>query len=198
MQLGVNQLESGTSLPNATGPASGSLVHSYFKREVGQLARAYLQWGQCSQLPRPTSQAALNGARYEKKVLGLLSRSFSNRILPGPVFSFEQGGKKLRAIPDALIFSQDFKSCCVVEVKLRHTGDAWHQLNKFYLPIVRAALPWARVCGMEITSSYDPFQHLPQQVSFVESAEQALATREAFHPVWILTARDLRNDRGMG
>ena len=189
--------ELGLTLPtDAVGASSCGPVHSYFKREVGAWVRAQLRLDQTARLPTPTSQAALNGVRYEKKVLALLTRTYPNRLLPGPVLEL-LGSTKTKAIPDALLFSEDFLSCCIVEVKLRHTGDAWHQLNKFYLPIVRAALPWARVCGLEITSQYDPYQILPQQVSFVESAAQAFETREAFHPVWILTARDLRHDRGM-
>ena len=77
-------------------------------------------------------------------------------------------------------------------------GQGLEGRSRSYLPIVRAALPWARVCGLEVCSQYDPSQILPQQVAFVESADAALETREAFHPVWILTARDLRYDRGMG
>ena len=199
MQLGVDKLDVRLGLPaDAPETTCGSLVHSYFKREAGPLERAQLLLGEHSQLPRPASQAALNGVRYEKKVLASLLKTFGNRVLPGPVFRFKaQDGFSGRAIPDALLFSPDFRSCCVVEVKLRHTGDAWHQLNRFYLPIVRKALPWCRVCGLEITSSYDPFQNLPQRVAFVENVEGAFETREAFPPVMILTARDLRNDRGM-
>lgn len=195
MRFGVDELDESPGLPtvNAPGGSCGSLVHSYFKREVGSLARAQLHFGSCSSLPKPTSLAAQRGVRYEKKVLALLHKTFSNRILPGPLLSFD-GGK--RAYPDALLFARD--SVCVVEVKFRHTGDAWYQLNKFYLPIVRTALPWFRVCGLEIVASYDPTQRLPQPTAFVNTADEAFTTREAFHPVMVLTERELRNDRGLG
>lgn len=211
---GVDELERCAGLPTNAAGVSGRLVHSYFKREVGPVARATLELGVSARLPKPSSQAAQNGARYEKKVLDFLQKTFGNRLLPGPVFYFQEWNEQdlinnypngvictlqpKRAIPDALLFSSDFRAVCVIEVKLRHTGDAWHQLNRFYLPIVKKALPWARVCALELTSQYDPFQRLPQEVAFVENAEQAFATREAFHPVMIVTARDLRNDRLMG
>jgi len=181
-----------TTLPGPTQAAP--LVHSYFKREVGSVARAQLHFGEYSKLPKPTSQAALRGLRYEKKVLSLLGKTFGNRLMAGPLFSFD--GK--RCYPDALLFSDVQGVLCVIEVKYRHTGDAWHQLNRFYLPIVRAALPWFRVCVLEVVASYDPSQKLPQPVAFVNEVNEAFATREAFHPVFVLTERELRNDRGLG
>ena len=196
MRTGVDELERGVGLPktNASGAPSGLLVHSYFKREVHSVAWAQLCWGDQPKLPKPANAAAKRGARYEKKVLSLLERSFGNRVLPGPLFCFDKG----RAIPDALLFSEDWKACCVVEVKFRHTGDAWHQLNRFYLPVVRRALPAFRICKLELVAGYDPYQSLPQPVAFLSNAEEAFATREAFHPVLVLTERELRNDRGLG
>ena len=159
---GMDGVERGVNFPTPTaGSPSGNPVHSYFKREVGPLARAQLHFGSYSQLPRPTSQAALRGVRYEKKVLGLLSKRFGDRLLPGPLFTFN-GGKK--AYPDALLFDESWRSVCVVEVKYRHTGDAWWQLNRCYLPIVRKALPMFRVCCLEVVAGYDPSQRLPQPV----------------------------------
>ena len=196
-----------TTLPGPTQAAP--LVHSYFKREVGSVARAQLHFGEYSKLPKPTSQAAQRGLRYEKKVLSHLLKTFGNRLVAGPLFTFKEEGYYLtgkghpypparKAYPDALLFSSDYRAVCVVECKFRHTGDAWHQLNKFYLPIVRAALPWFRVCVLEVVASYDPSQRLPQPVAFVNDVNEAFATREAFHPVYVLTERELRNDRGLG
>src|SRR5678815_4776875 len=106
MHYGVSRREEpfGLTLPTNASPQSQAapLVHSYFKREVGSVTRAHLHFGSYSSLPKPTSQAAFRGARYEKKVLSLLERSFGNRVLPGPLFTFN-GGKK--AYPDALLFS---------------------------------------------------------------------------------------------
>lgn len=171
------------------------LVHSYFKREVGSLTRAQFHIGQYSQLPKPTSLAAQRGLRYEKKVLSHLLKTFGNRLVAGPLFTFNSGK---RAYPDALIFSETWDAVCVVECKYGHRGDAWFQLNHFYLPIVRKALPWFRVCQLEICAAYDPGQRLPQPVSHLNNVNEAFATREAFHPVYVLTERELRNDRGLG
>lgn len=181
-----------STLPGSTDAAP---VHSYFRREVGPLARAQLHLGQYSQLPRPTSHAALKGLRYEKKVLAFLLKRFGNRLVPGPLFTFsEYPNETKRAYPDALLFDFESRAACVLEVKFRHTGDAWWQLNRFYLPIVRAALPMFRICGLEVTASYDPSQRLPQKVAFLDSLESVFETREVFHPLHVLTERELKHD----
>ena len=79
-------------------------------------------------------------------------------------------------------------------MKYRHTGDAWWQLNRFYLPIVRFALPMFRVTSAEITASYDPSQRLPSPVAFLHEVEKAFETREAFHCIYVLTERELKYD----
>ncbi len=170
-----------------------ALVHSYFKREVGSVARAQLHFGEYSNLPKPTSLAAKNGVRYEKKVLSHLSRQFGNRLLAGPLFTFD--GK--RCFPDALLFSKDWKALCILEVKFRHTGDAWWQLNRFYAPIVRAALPMFEVFTAEATANYDPSQKLPSPVAFLDNLEQSFETRETFHCLHVLSERELRYDRDL-
>ena len=200
-RIGVDRSAEGLSpgSPTATlaeGPAAiAAPIHSYFKREAGPLVRAQLHFGQYSQLPRPASLASQRGVRYEKKVLRLLAQRFGDRLLPGPLFTFvSRNGSSQRCYPDALLFSEDWSTLCVLEVKYRHTGDAWWQLNRFYLPIIRLALPMFRVCAAEITASYDPAQRLPSPVAFVDSADEAFETREAFHCVYVLTERELKYD----
>lgn len=196
-----NELRAG-NLPTTIAPVQGQAalpVHSYFKREVGSLVRAQIHFGSYSQLPKPTSPAALRGARYEKKVLALLDKTFGNRVLPGPLFTFQDATKSRphSAYPDALLFNKDFTSCCIIECKFRHTGDAWWQLNRFYLPIVRRALPAFRIHTCEIVAGYDPGQRLPQPVAFVNDVDEVFETRDVFHPVLVLSERELRgaNDR---
>ena len=166
-------------------------IHSYFKREAGPLARAQLHFGQYSQLPRPASRAARRGVRYEEKVLRLLTNRFGNRLVAGPLFTFNNNQ---RIYPDALFFSKAWDSVCVIEVKHTHRGDGWHQLNRCYLPVVRKALPMFRVCGLEVVATYDPSQRLPQPVAFINEIEDAFETREVFHPLHVLTERELRYD----
>ena len=174
-------------------PPRDPVVHSYFKREVGALAGAHAQFGQVLKQPASTSPTAQRGIRFEKKVLGFLTSTFGIRFSPGLPFAFQElCGKHGRAVPDGLLFSPDWRSVTVIEVKLRHTGDAWFQLNKFYLPIVRRAFPALQVSGLEICALYDPVQRLPQPVSFVRCASEAEGLRSAFHPVMVFTEREAR------
>lgn len=184
-------------LDTPCGVEASASAPVWFKREVGALREAHAQFGQLPRQLAPTSAAAKKGLRFEAKVHGFLQQTYADRFIRSLPFGFSPyAGKPGRAIPDGLLFSGDWRSVCVVEIKLRHTADAWHQLNQFYLPIVRRAWAGIRVSGLEVCAYYDPGQKLPQEVAFVNSAEAALETRECFHPLMILTEREIR--RWMG
>ena len=87
------------------------------------------------------------------------------------------------AIPDALIFDRD--TLLVVEIKLRHSADAFHQLERFYLPIVRKALPHFRVVPLEIVHFYDPRVRLAKPQLILKEPSEAFSLRSHVHPVLI-------------
>ena len=148
-------------------------AHSLFKRSLCDLEHSFLAWGQEAQMPkRPKGAAAREGIRFERKVIsGLLDVFGALRVLPGPLFHFVDQGQRGVAIPDALLFSPDFRRALVVEVKLRHRVDAFYQLTNFYLPIVRMALPCISWQGLEVCCFFDPAIKLPVPTHVVSGVD---------------------------
>lgn len=172
-----------------------AVCHPYFIRKgVGVLSRATLDLPVAEPMKRATAStpAAQNGLRYERKVIDALRRRADTRLVPGPTFRFaELRGRAGKIIPDALLFSSDWASVAVIEIKLRHSGDPWHQLYAVYIPIVRKALRSFNVVPLEICCFYDPFIKLPRPVSFLKEPDDVFAVRtEAFHPVLIKGSKE--------
>jgi len=65
------------------------------------------------------------------------------------------------AIPDGIAFNPECNRVTIVEVKLRHSIDAWHQLYRFYRPIVQRAFPNAELQLLEVVKNYDPGVGVP-------------------------------------
>lgn len=197
MNLGAGAISapSGVSSSRPTALNSRShLIHPngltpvvYFKRKVSlkSLHSVKLRWDLWDyRIPAPRRGAKGLGARFEKKALAP-SPHVADRLLPGPILDFVQGSKPQRAIPDALLWSTDWNSICVIEVKLRHSADAFYQIQNFYLPLVSRIFPSFRICSLELCKFYDPSVKLPRSVAFVSSFDEAFTIRECYHPVLI-------------
>lgn len=177
------------------GPSSGRRSHlSYFKRHL----RSELKWASPAPLLylpkfRPRRGSAKAGLAYEAKVLQQLTLAHASRFISHLPFSFSEGQGKKAAIPDGLFFSPDFQACCVVEIKLRHTADAYHQLNDFYVPIIHSAFGRSlRVFGLEICKFYDPLVRLPRPPAHLASLDEGFEIREGFHPILLWSRFDGR------
>lgn len=113
------------------------------------------------------------GLKYEAAVMAYLDGEFGEFFVPGPWFRFESnGGDRVRwCQPDGLIFDIVEKVIYVVEVKLKHTTDAWWQLRHLYLPVLAKIFPpevWEyRPC--EIVRWYEKDLPFPEPVTLVQS-----------------------------
>ena len=184
MNLGVSHVaDAGRTHPASAPPAA----HPYFIRSVpaATFLNARIEFDQKPPQPKVTQAAAKQGLRFEAKVLSALAADCGPRFLPSPCFSFQVNSKRGRAIPDGLLLSQDQTTATIVEIKLRHSGDAWWQLTRFYHPIAQEALRGLRVVLLEICKHYDPSVKLPRPVAFVDTVDEAAEIREAFHPVLV-------------
>jgi hypothetical protein len=132
----------------------------YFTRKAGEVSISRPIWGRAEQLQsrRGRSPAQRAGLLFEEKVIAKLKQTEKGFLshLPFQFFSSHDAGF---AVPDGIIFNPP--KLILVEIKLRHTVDAWHQLNEFYLPIVQCAFPWAQISCWEICKNYDPGIQLP-------------------------------------
>jgi hypothetical protein len=173
---------------------SGLTPKTFFKRTVSlkSLHSTRIRWDLYNHhTPKPRRGAKGLGVRFEKRALQIpsphASEALQCRLISGPILEFTQGSKPQRAIPDALLFSADWNSICVIECKLRHTADAFYQLQAFYLPILSRIFPSFRVCTLELCKFYDPGVRLPRSVAFVNTFDEAFTIRECFHPVLIVS-----------
>lgn len=178
----MGMLELGMDVPTGTAKA---VVHPYFKRELKGLLRASVDWsGQYRPIPtRPSQASARAGLRYERLVLRGLAAAFPGTFISHLPFSFQTAAKRGWAIPDGLLFDFDRKVVLLCEIKLSHSGDAWYQLYKFYLPIVQEALPVFRVVPVEICRTYDPWVKLPKPVSLLTRLSDAFEACRGHHLV---------------
>lgn len=131
------------------------------------------------------AEATKRGLRFEARVSQSLSYAHPTRFAPQLPLSFQTCSKRGRAIPDGILLAERESAICIIEIKARHTRDAWWQLERFYAPIAREAFPGFRICLLEICGVYDPATRLPKPVALLESVNDAFSTRECFHPVLV-------------
>lgn len=103
------------------------------------------------------------GQRYEESVQLALGRRY-DLYAPGPWLRFaERGSAEIRwCQPDGLLFDFHAGIVYVVEIKLRHTSDAWWQLKRLYEPVLRVALgPLWDFRLVEVVRWYDRGAYFP-------------------------------------
>lgn len=123
---------------------------------------------------RTRNQARANGVRYEKKARSYLQEVFPDAIVLGPWIKFHSRGKAkaLYCQPDALILDIRAGSITVIEIKLKHTSDAWWQVRRLYLPLVQFIFgeDWNYI-SVEVVKWFDPHTKFPERVKFVDPAD---------------------------
>lgn len=89
--------------------------------------------------------ARAQGVRYERKALGKIETLVAGRedwrLLLAPWIEFVDNSGRRWCQPDAVLFNTQANSGLVVEIKYRHTADAWFQLWKLYTPILEHLFP---------------------------------------------------------
>ena len=118
------------------------------------------------------------GIRYEREVQEFLSLFVLGRAelehRSGPWLEYSDKSGKRWCQPDALIIEPAAKRCLVAEVKYQHTSDAWYQLRRLYLPVLRVALPGYVFNLLEIVHWYDPSTSWPQRAINVPNLDQCV------------------------
>jgi hypothetical protein len=141
-----------------------------------------VQWAELRQrgpwqtnLPPPVRTAAQrSGQRYERRAHQALSARFSperGTLLYAPAmwiaYSVSGEGKLHWAQPDGLLIDLKRGLITVLEIKIRHTTDAWWQLRKLYEPLIRKLFGSAwRYAVCEVVRWYDPVVRWPEQLVF--------------------------------
>lgn len=113
-----------------------------------------------------------NGIRYERKVNAYFSDLYGDCYVPGIWFRFtETTSVKARwCQPDGLLFDFYNHRIIIIEIKLKHTTDAWWQLRYLYQPVIRKVFgdSW-RLDVCEVVRWYDGLQSFPEKVQMCNS-----------------------------
>lgn len=119
------------------------------------------------------------GLKYEHKVQARLCEVFEGSYIPSPWFRYRQQEAPLRwnwAQPDGIALNPNEGIIYVVEIKLKHTPDAYFQLLDKYIPILSCWLGTSagwRFAPMEVCYWYDPKIAFPCKVTLQEDVRRA-------------------------
>lgn len=117
--------------------------------------------------------ARAQGVRYERKAQAKLGEWVIGQaeldLVLSPWLEFVDDSGRRWCQPDALILNSSRSKGTVVEVKYRHTADAWFQIWRLYVPVLEILLPGFRWEGLEICKWYDPATLFPEAVALTRS-----------------------------
>lgn len=96
------------------------------------------------------------GIRYEKKIHEEMLRRYPKHYVNNPWIRFIDGMHTRWCQPDGLLIDHVQGQIIIVEVKYRHTGEAWWKLQKLYLPVLTELFgaDWTYRC-VEIVRWYE-------------------------------------------
>jgi hypothetical protein len=131
------------------------------------------------------TDAQREGYRYEQRVLRRLFRQWPAGLVPGPWFRVRTpDGRSHLCQPDALILDFRARTILVVEVKLSHTIEAFWQLQRTYLPALRAAFgPRFTYAAVEICRHFVRASH-PAPIWVCRDGPDAVAA-EPYHSIFV-------------
>ncbi len=155
------------------------MEHLYSKRVRVQAARL------CKNLPHWTDNKKRGRKRqgliYEKKVHEELELLYGSSYIPSLWLEYETLNDDYlhRCQPDGLLFDFHNGRIIVIEVKLKHTEQAYWQLRNLYLPVLGLLFPpnlW-KLIPCEVVKWFDPSVAFPVPVIMCE--DPLLAQGEA-------------------
>lgn len=118
--------------------------------------------------------AKARGVSYERKAHVYLRECLIGKpdaeYLQSPWVEFEDSTGRRWCQPDGLLLDHKSKVCIIAEIKYRHTSDAWWQLWRLYLPVVRAIFKEYKHACLEVCRWHDPQTPFPAHYTFTPEA----------------------------
>jgi hypothetical protein len=144
------------------------------------------------------SGARRQGQVYEEKVQKYLQFQFEDHYVPSPWIVFSEGASAQRRFcqPDGLLFSLPRRKMTIIEIKLRHTVEAFYQTRLLYLPVLQTMFPseiW-EIAICEVCKWYDPGEFFPESPQMLRRIEEAQPGRFGVH-IWNMSRSQLYLDQ---
>lgn len=114
--------------------------------------------------PKNLKGARRLGVKYEGFVQAQLLDQYEEKYIPSPWLKYREiNDEKFHwAQPDGLLIDLRSGLIIIVEIKLRHTSDAWWQTQMKYLPLLKKLFGDDFSFGiMEVVKWYDPAVAFP-------------------------------------
>ena len=124
------------------------------------------------------------GILYERRVHDYLTARYGRMYIRSPWLRFR--GFRARqwrdCQPDGIIYDLQALHVSIVEVKLRHTAQAWWQLRKLYEPVIAGLFgPDVQTAVCEVTKSFDPHTQFPEPIRLVPEPHRPGDTQFGIH-----------------
>lgn len=125
----------------------------------------------------------MKGLKYERKVNRAFLEEFGfTRYIPSQWFKYQiPGSGILFCQTDGLLFTPKQRKILIVEVKYKHTPDAYWQIENKYLPVIRWLFRDWEISIVEVVKWYDPSTDFPVQVSLKKNIEQVMPGEFGVH-----------------
>lgn len=159
---------------------------SYVRRRSGCVSGANLLWGQAGIAPagpqRGRSAAQNAGLRFEARVSAQLTERYPGFLQQVP-FHFVGDHAREKCILDGMLFWHP-KMCnhemLLIEMKKRHTADAWFQLRYLYYPVVKYCFPSYNLRLLEICKEFEIGVSLPEPYALHRNVEDFILNGASF------------------
>lgn len=82
---------------------------------------------------------------------------------------------------DGLLFQHERKILTIIEAKIKHCIEAYVQLERLYLPVVRKRFPGWNVATCEVVKWFDPATDFPVSVTMRDAVHNVQPGEFAVH-----------------
>lgn len=108
------------------------------------------------------------GLRFEAKVQKSFVGRWFEHYWPSPRLVFSDDSGQRVCYPDGILWGPHGR-LIVFEIKLNHCPEAWWQLQRLYLPVLREWNGYKEeLFAIEVCQHYDPETPFPEKVEMVE------------------------------
>lgn len=133
---------------------------------------------------RVRGQALRRGIKYEAKVHERLGEEWGLQYIPNQWWKYGlEDNRAHYCQTDGLLFLPDRKLCVLVEVKLKHTAEAYWQTENLYVPLLAGYFRNTdiKIAVVEVCKWFDPITPFPVKPTLCEELTAVHVNRFNVH-----------------